>query len=120
MVEETDRRRLRDTIQQFGARLERAEMLLDESAKGAAVLPQILNELSRLRVELVSAATKSEHVPISALMSMSRIYNGVIKGLCLVMVALVMWLTGARALLGQLEAGNGIASQFTESEAKDH
>ena len=95
-------------------------MLLDESAKGAAVLPQILQELSRLRVELVSAATKSEHVPITALMSMSRIYNGVIKGLCIVMVALVMWLTGARALLGQLEAQNGIASHFSEDQAKEH
>lgn len=117
---ENDRRRLRETIQQFGARLERAEMLLDESAKGAAVLPQILQEISRLRVELVSAATKSEHVPISALMSMSRIYNGVIKGLCVVMVALVMWLTGARALLSQLESGSGVAAHFLESEAKDN
>ena len=117
---ESDRRRLRDTIQTFGARLERAEMLLDESAKGAAVLPQILQELSRLRVELVSAATKSEHVPITALMSMSRIYNGVIKGLCIVMVALVMWLTGARALLSQLEAQNGIASHFEQSESKEN
>lgn len=120
MVIESDRRKLRDTIQQFGARLERAEMLLDESAKGAAVLPQILNELSRLRVELVSAATKSEHVPISALMSMSRIYNGVIKGLCIVMVALVMWLTGARALLGQLESETGIAAHFAEADSKEN
>lgn len=115
---EQDRKRLRDVIQHFEARLERAEMLLDESAKGAAVLPQILNELSRLRVELVSAATKSEHVPISALNSMSRIYNGVIKGLCVVMVALVMWLTGARALLSQLESNTGIAAQFTDAQTK--
>lgn len=107
--------RLRDTIAQFSARLERAELLLDESAKGAAVLPQILNELSRLRVELVSAATKSEHVPISALVSVSRIYNGVLKSLCVVMVALVVWLTGAKALLSNLEARESIDKGFAES-----
>jgi hypothetical protein len=111
----TSQPKLRDTIAQFSARLERAELLLDESAKGAAVLPQILNELSRLRVELVSAATKSEHVPISALVSVSRIYNGVLKSLCFVMVALVVWLTGAKALLTNLETRESVDKAFTES-----
>lgn len=95
----TDGPRLRDTLLKLGTRLERAELLLDESAKGAAVLPQILSELSKLRIELVSAATKSEHVPVSALMSVSKVYNGVLKTMCAVMAALIMWLTGAKSML---------------------
>jgi hypothetical protein len=94
--------------------LERAEMLLDESAKGAAVLPQILNELSKLRVELVSAATKSEHVPISALLHVAKVYNGILKSLCLVIAALVVWLTGAKALLSDFEIG------FSKQETEQH
>lgn len=106
--------RLRDAIAQFSTRLERAEMLLDESAKGAAVLPQILNEISKLRVELVSAATKSEHVPITALLHVAKVYNGILKSLCLVIAALVVWLTGAKALLSDVEIG------FAKQETEEH
>lgn len=108
LEEPAEKYKLRETLKNLSTRLERAEILLDESARGAAVLPQILSELSRLRVELVSAATKSDHVPISALVSMSRIYNGVIKTLAVVTVVIVMWLTGVRALLPELNQAKRI------------
>lgn len=118
VTEAADRFRLRSTLQQFSSRLERAEMLLEEGAKAAAILPQILNELSKMRVELVSAATKSDHVPISALLSVSKIYSGVLKSLCLVMVALVVWLTGAKALLSNmdLEVVKPIKAEFEDTQ----
>lgn len=113
---EAEKVRIRETLAKLGTRLERAEILLDESARGAAVLPQILNELSKLRVELVSAATKSEHVPISALMSVSKVYNGVLKTMCAVMAALIMWLTGAKSLVSV--ADKSVAEALKESHAQ--
>jgi hypothetical protein len=91
-------------------------MLLDESAKSAAVLPQILSELSKLRVELVSAATKSEHVPVSALLSVSKVYNGVLKTMCAVLAAIIMWLTGAKSLMniGQKSVPDAVKESHAE------
>lgn len=114
---EADRLRIRETLSRLGTRLERAEMLLDESAKSAAVLPQILSELSKLRVELVSAATKSEHVPVSALLSVSKVYNGVLKTMCAVLAAIIMWLTGAKSILNVGFADKSVAQTQEREEA---
>lgn len=68
-------------------------------------LRQIETEMKLLRHDLVGAAVGNDRVPKSSLDAVAKVYMGINKALCAVIVFVTIWFTGLKYIAPQIFGG---------------
>ena len=94
MAEQPVTNTLNRIIDSQASKLSSIEQSLEEVARNVGVLVDIRDELKMMRTDLLNAATKN--IPIQSVHELSKLHMSVIKMLCWVVGALVLWFTGLK------------------------